>query len=106
LGSEGGGGSVEGGGSTAESAQIFKRHPGGTKIAKEDQRQGKIRKGLMAACTEATKNMAAVHMQKVALLEDQNLLMLMLMPYVDSDAKEYMCLQRQMELRKTLQASG
>ena len=44
--------------------------------------------------------MVAAHMRKAALLEDQNLLMLMSMPNADLDAKEYMHLRRQMELRK------
>jgi hypothetical protein len=54
----------------------------------------------MFAHAEATKSMAAAHMRKAALLEDQNLLMLMSMPDADSDAKEYLHLRRQMELRK------
>ena len=54
----------------------------------------------MYAHAEATKDMAAVRMRKAALLEDQNLLMLMSMPDADSDAKEYLRLRRQMELKK------
>ena len=100
VGSEGGGGSAEGGSVAAEAARIFKGRPGGAKLAKEDQRQSKIREGLLFAHAEATKSMVAAHMRKAALLEDQNLLMLMSMPDADSDAKEYLRLQRQMELRK------
>jgi hypothetical protein len=100
VGLEGGGGSAKGGSIVAEAAQIFKWRPGGAKLTKEDQRQGEICEGLMFAHAEATKSMVAAHMRKVALLEDQNLLMLMSMPEADSDAKEYLRLQRQMELRK------
>ena len=87
---EGGGGSAEGGSIAAEATRIFKGRPGGAKLAKKKQRQGKIREGMLFAHAEATKSMVAAHMRKVALLEDQNLLMLMSMPDADSDAKEYL----------------
>lgn len=83
-----------------EPARIFKGRHGGAKLAKENQRQGKIREGLLFAYAEATKSMATTHMRKVALLEDQNLMMLMSMPDADLDAKEYLRLRRHMELRK------
>ena len=98
--SEEGGGSAEGGSVRAEGSRIFKGRPGGVKGAKEDQRQGKMRDGLLLAHAEATKSMAAAHMRKAAILEDQNLLMLMSMPDADEDAKEYLRLRRQMELKK------
>jgi hypothetical protein len=58
----------------------FNVRPGGTKAAKEDQRQQKVREAALFAQAEATKTMAAAQMRKVALLEEQNLLMLMTMP--------------------------
>jgi hypothetical protein len=70
------------------------------KAAKDDVRQGKIHEGLMLAHAEATRSMAAAHMRKAAILEDHNLLMLMSMPDADEDAKEYLRLRRQMELKK------
>ena len=98
--SEEGAGSAEGRSVAAKAERIFKGRPGGAKLAKEDRRQGKIREGLLFAHAEPTKSMAAAHMRKAALLEDQNLLMLMSMPDADLDAKEYMRLRRQMDLRK------
>jgi hypothetical protein len=98
--SEEGGGSAEGGGLHAEASRVFKGRPGGVKAAKNDVRQGKIHEGLMLAHAEATRSMAAAHMRKAAILEDQNLLMLMSMPDDDEDAKEYLRLRRQMELKK------
>jgi hypothetical protein len=83
----------------AEASWIFKGRPGGVKAAKDDVRQGKIHEGLMLAHAEATRSMAAAHMRKAAILEDQNLLMLMSIPDADEDAKEYLRLRRQMELK-------
>ena len=96
------GGSTAGGRIVSEATRIFKGRPGGAKGVKEDQRQGKIREGILLANVEATKSMAGAHMRKVALLEDQNLMMLMLMSDADSNAiaKEYLRLRRQMKLRK------
>ena len=90
VGLEEGGESSQGGSSTAEAARIFKGRPGGTKLAKEVQRQGKIREGQLYAHVEATKNMDVTHMQKAAPLEDQNLLMLMSMLDADLNAKKYL----------------
>jgi hypothetical protein len=98
--SEEGGGSAEGGRVRAEASRIFKGRPGGVKAAKDDVKQGKIHEGLMLAHAEATRSMAATHMRKAAILEDHNLLMLMSMPDADEDAKEYLRLRRQMELKK------
>ena len=80
--------------------RVLKGRPRGVKLTKEDQRQGKIREGLLLAHAEATKNMVVTHMWKAALLEDHNLLMRMSMPDADEDADEYLRLRRQMELRK------
>jgi hypothetical protein len=98
--SEVGGGTGEGGSVRQESSQVFKGRPGGVKAAKDEVRQGKIHEGLMLAHAEATRSMAAAHMRKAAILEDQNLLMLMSMPDADEDAKEYLRLRRKMELNK------
>ena len=98
--SEEGCGLAKGGSVRAEASRVFKGRPGGVKLAKEDQRQGKIREGLLLAHAEATKSMAAAHMRKAALPEVQNLLMLMSMPDDDEDAKEYLRLRRQTELKK------
>ena len=98
--SEEGCGLAKGGSVRAEASRVFKGRPGGVKLAKEDQRQGKIREGLLLAHVEATKSMAAAHMRKAALPKVQNLLMLMSMPDDDEDAKEYLRLRRQTELKK------
>jgi hypothetical protein len=62
-----------------------------------------VREAALFAQAEATKTMAAAQMRKVALLEEQNLLMLMTMP--DSQvtipkAREFLQLRRTMELKK------
>ena len=65
-------GSAEGGSVRAEPLWVFKGHPRGVKLAKEDQQQGTIREGLLLAHAEATKSMVAAHMRKATLLEDHN----------------------------------
>ena len=50
--------------------------------------------------------MAVALMRKAALLEDQNLLMLMSMPYVDSNAKEYLRTPKTDGVEEAPQVSG
>ena len=88
--SEKGCGSAGGGSVRAEASRIFKGCPRGVKLAKEDQRQGKMCEGLLLAHAKATKSMATAHMRKAALLEDQKLLMLMSMLDANEDAKVYL----------------
>jgi hypothetical protein len=55
-----------------------------------------MRDGALYAQAEATKTMAAVQMKKIALMKDQNMLLLMTMPIEDTvgeDAREYMRLR-------------
>ena len=85
------------------SRSIYNERPGGVKSAKQDSMQQKVRDGALYAQAEATKSMAAVQMRKVALIEDQNMLLLMTMPIEESageDAREYMRLRRGEELKK------
>jgi hypothetical protein len=73
------------------------------KAAKQDNMQQKMRDGALYAQAEATKSMAAVQMKKIALIEDQNMLLLMTMPIEESvgeDAREYLRLRRGEELKK------
>ena len=84
------------------SQSVYNDRPGGVKSTKQDSMQQKVRDGALYAQAEATKNMAAVQMRKMALLEDQNML-LMTMPIEESageDAREYMRLRRGEELKK------
>ena len=85
------------------SQSVYNDRPGGVKQAKQDNLQQKLRDGALYAQAEATKSMAAVQMRKVALIEDQNMLLLMTMPIEESageDAREYMRLRRGEELKK------
>ena len=85
------------------SQSFYNERPGGVKSAKHDSMQQKVRDGALYAQAEATKSMAAVQMRKVALIEDQNMLLLMTMPIEESageDAREYMRLRRGEELKK------
>lgn len=69
--------------------------PGGTKAAREEARSTSAREGAIYAQADATKSMVAAQMKKVALLEDQNLLLLMTMPddkITTAEAKEYLAL--------------
>jgi hypothetical protein len=67
--------------------------------------QQKMRDGALYAQAEATRSMTAVQMKKIALIEDQNMLLLMTMPIEDSareDAREYMRLRRGEEFKKLI----
>ena len=77
--------------------------PGGTKAAKAVQKARKVREAAIYAQAEATKTMAAAQMRKVALLEQQNLIMLMTMPDnqdATPEAREFLQLLRAEEMRK------
>ena len=69
----------------ARSRSAYNERPGGVKAAKQDNIQQKSRDGAFYAQAEATRSMAAVQMKKIALMEDQNMLLLMTMPIKDSE---------------------
>jgi hypothetical protein len=85
-----------------ENHKRFRSRPSGMKAAKEVQYQGKVREAAMYAQAEAAKTMAATTMRKNALLEDQNIVMLMTLPdsQVIVEAREYLRLRRREELKK------
>jgi hypothetical protein len=85
-----------------ENHKRFRSRPSGMKAAKEVQYQGKVREAAMYAQAEAAKTMAATTMRKNALLEDQNIVMLMTLPdsQVSVEAREYLRLRRREELKK------
>ena len=90
-------------GGYTRSQSVYNERPGGVKSAKQDSMQQKVRDGALYAQAEATRSMAAVQMRKVAVIEDQNMLLLMTMPIEESageDAREYMRLRRGEELKK------
>jgi hypothetical protein len=71
---------------------VYNERPGGVKVAKQDNMQQKMRDGVLYTQAEATRSMAVVQMKKIALIEDQNMLLLMTMPIEESageDAREY-----------------
>jgi hypothetical protein len=73
------------------------------KTAKQDNIQQKIRDGALYAQADATRSMTSFQMKKNALIEDQNMLLLMTMPIEDSageDARNYLRLRRGEELKK------
>ena len=77
--------------------------PGGSKAAREESRSNSAREGAIYAQADATRSMAAAQMKKTALLEDQNMLLLMTMPddkITTSEAREYLRLRRGDELKK------
>ena len=77
--------------------------PGGSKAAKKDSRSASAREGAIYAQADATRTMAAAQMKKAALLEDQNMLLLMTMPddkITTVEAREYLRLRRCDELKK------
>ena len=77
--------------------------PGGSKAAREESRSASAREGVIYAQAEATRTMAAAQMKKAALLEDQNMLLLMTMPdekITTAEAREYMRLRRGDKLKK------
>ena len=81
---------------------MYDERPRGVKAAKQDNIQQKIRDGALYAQAEATKSMTAIQMKKIALMEDQNMLLLMTMPIEESagkDAREYLRLRRVEELK-------
>ena len=83
--------------------RLFRVWPGGTKIAKKNIAAAKAQEGAIYVEAQATKTMAEAHMKKVALLEEQNLLMLMTMPddpMAASKAREYLVLRQIKELKK------
>ena len=89
--------------SVARSHTVYNERPGGVKAAKQDIMQQKVREGALYAQAEATRSLAAVQMKKVALIEDQNMLLLMTMPIEENagqDAHEYLRLRREEELKK------
>jgi hypothetical protein len=76
---------------------VYDERPGGVKATKQDNIQQKMRDGALYAQAVATKNMTAIQMKKIALIEDQNMLLLMTMPIEESagkDAREYLRLRR------------
>jgi hypothetical protein len=87
----------------ARSQSVYNERPGGVKAAKQDNMQQKMRDGALYTQAEATRSMTSVQMKKVALIEDQNMLLLMTMPIEDNareDAREYLRLRRREELKK------
>ena len=77
--------------------------PGGSKGAREDSRSASAREGAIYAQADATRTMAAAQMKKAALLEDQNMLLLMTMPddkITTAEAREYLRMRRCDELKK------
>ena len=77
--------------------------PGGSKAAREESRSNSAREGAIYAQADATRTMAAAQMKKAALLEDQNMLLLMTMPddkITTAEAREYLRLRRGDELKK------
>ena len=85
------------------SQSVYNERPGGVKVAKQDNMQQKAREGALYTQADATRSMAAVQMKKVALIADQNMLLLMTMPIEESageDAREYLRLRRGEKLKK------
>ena len=77
--------------------------PGGSKAAREELRSASAREVAIFAQADATRTMAAAQMKKAALLEDQNMLLLMTMPedkITTAEAREYLRLRRGDELKK------
>jgi hypothetical protein len=56
---------------------VLRDRPSGTKAAKRKHKQGKVREGAMYAQAKATSDLAFATLKKMALLEEQNLLILM-----------------------------
>jgi hypothetical protein len=84
-----------------EANRRFSCRPQGTKAAKEVQKQGKQKEKIQHAQSRAAQVMAEASLKKLALLEDQNLLILMTNPQmVTADAEEYLRLRQGEELRK------
>ena len=83
--------------------RLFRVWSRGTKMAKNNVATAKAQEGAIYAEAQAMKTMAEAHMKKAALLEEQNLLMLMTMPddpVAASEAREYLVLRRIKELKK------
>jgi hypothetical protein len=91
------------GGDGLDSQQTRLQRPGGTKAAREELRSAHAREGAIYAQAAATRTMAEAQMKKAALLEDQNMLLLMTMPedkITTAEAREYLRLRRGDELKK------
>ena len=102
--SSGGGAQSEGNGGGSQRAGNC--CPGGSKAAREEARSASVREGAIYAQADATNTMAATHMKNSALLEDQNMLMLMTMlddKITTVEAREYLRLRRGDELKKLRQ---
>ena len=90
----------EGGGGGSQPSP--KGRLGGSKAAKEDARSASAREGAIYAQADATRSMVAAQMKKAALLEDQNMLMLMIMlddQVTIVEAREYLRLRKGDELK-------
>ena len=72
------------------------------KAAREEARSTSAREGAIYAQADATRTMVAAQMKKAALLEDQNMLLLMTMlddKIITVEAREYLHLRRGMSSR-------
>ena len=77
---------------------VYNERPRGVKAAKQHNIHQKIRDGALYAQAEATRNITTVQMKKIALIEDQNMLLLMTMSIDDNageDARKYLRLVRE-----------
>jgi hypothetical protein len=85
---------------------VLQDRPSGTKAAKREHKQGKVREGAMYAQAKATSDLASATLKKMALLEEQNLLILMTTPesqVTSPAAQQFLRIRQEEELEKLLQ---
>lgn len=97
------GGGAQSEGDLGGSQRAGNCRPGMSKTAREEARSASVREGAIYAQVDATKNMVAAQRKKAALMEDQNMLLLMTMSndkITTVEVREYMRLRKGDELKK------